>query len=583
MFYLAARAANAPFLGIGAMIVVFALLVTQWVRASYNGYEVITRFNAGEKAFKRAALVLAGVFFVVYCYLSVHRYYKEMLGAWDLGIFESVLDNALAGRFFRDYRGAFDHLDVGLALFLPFWALWRDARVLLVLQTAALTLAAWPLYLLAKEVSGRVVIGAVVVIVYLLYPLLGAGNLYDFHAVSLSPLLFFSMLLFMRRRRWGWYWVFVALVLLVKETEAILVFGAGLYLVSQREYKVGAVTAAAAVGWLLAATLVVLPWMTGEPYRHFARYGGILESAQLALGTAKGREATSLYAARAAGVLFSSLVPAGFLFARRWRPFLLIFGPVFVIYVFSKDAFQQVFFGHYGITATAAALGAAALATEGIRGLSRDDEPSILPAFVVITALLSNVILSFPAGERWASPTARLDIEKSWNVLSMPIPATKTRRKFYGISRHERFFLDVKGLFPRGSAIAAQNNLGYFFASGYALRDLSADVEADFYIFDFHKNYGFTSEKVYRALLAQLGHDGKTVRFFDLSTAQRGDFVFFAKGDKWVQFYSNAKKAFDRDHSRLFCGLAAYKIEKAMGLPRTIPPLETLEAHPGGS
>ncbi|MCD6406203.1 MAG: DUF2079 domain-containing protein [Planctomycetes bacterium] len=199
MFHLAARAANAPFLGIGAMIVVFALIVTRWVRATYNGYELIARFNARERAFKRAALVLAGVYGIVYCYLSVHRYHKGMLGAWDLGIFESVLDNALAGRFFRDYRGAFDHLDVGLAFFLPFWALWRDARVLLVLQTAALTLAAWPLYLLAKEVSGRVVMGAVVVIVYLLYPLLGAGNLYDFHAVSLSPLFFFSMLLFMQR------------------------------------------------------------------------------------------------------------------------------------------------------------------------------------------------------------------------------------------------------------------------------------------------------------------------------------------------------------------------------------------------
>ncbi|MCD6405014.1 MAG: hypothetical protein J7M19_04245, partial [Planctomycetes bacterium] len=210
-------------------------------------------------------------------------------------------------------------------------------------------------------------------------------------------------------------------------------------------------------------------------------------------------------------------------------------------------------------------------------------EPSTLPAFLVIVALLSNVILSFPANQRWASPTARLDIEQSWNVLSMPVPATKTRREFYGIDKHERFFLDVKGLFPGGSKIAAQNNLGYFFASAYELEDFSADVEADFYIFDFRKNYGFTSEKVYRALLARLGHDGKTVRFLDLSTPEHPDFVFFSKGDKWVEFYSNAKRAFERDPDNLFCGLAAYKIEKTMGLPRTVPALDTLKARSGGS
>ncbi|MHC4713399.1 MAG: DUF2079 domain-containing protein, partial [Planctomycetota bacterium] len=227
-------ALNPPLLVAGAIVLVFAGLLSLWLKHSYGGYGLLERINKADKGFARALVLLALVYFAVYAWLSVHRYHKVMLGAWDLGIFESLFANALDGRFFRDYRGPFDHFSPLVGVFLPFYAAWRDPRVLLVLQTAVIVLAVWPLYLLARDASGRALYGAVAGMLYLLYPLVGSGNLYDVHAAALSPLMFFSMLLFMVRERWGLYCLFAVLLMCVTEGEPVLVFGAGLYLMTRR-------------------------------------------------------------------------------------------------------------------------------------------------------------------------------------------------------------------------------------------------------------------------------------------------------------------------------------------------------------
>ena len=130
------------------------------MRGSFKGYARLQRLNAAE-GFTRAATVLAVVFFVAYSYLTLQRYEKLLCGAWDLAIFDSLFHNALHGHIFVDYRGPFDHFQPGLALVLPFYAAWQDPRMLLIFRAAVLALAAWPLYLLAQEISGNRVVASV--------------------------------------------------------------------------------------------------------------------------------------------------------------------------------------------------------------------------------------------------------------------------------------------------------------------------------------------------------------------------------------------------------------------------------------
>ena len=566
--YNMARQANVPLLVAGATVFAVGWLVAASSRRSEGGRRALRAVNESAVILPRALVGLAVVYTAVYTYLSIHRYYKLMCGGYDFGIFESLFANALQGHFFQDYRGPFDHFEPTLALFLPFYALWRDPRTLFALQSLVIALAAWPLYLLAKEVSGRASVGAAIAIAYLLYPFVGAKNLYDFHGIAITPLVFFFMLLFMQRRRWGLYWAFFALLLLVKESEIILPFGVGLYLLSKKDYIRGAVTAAVSVGWFFVVTEAILPWITGAGFLHYHRYEGLGEVVQEA-----GVVAAAAYVSRVFAVFCFAAIPLSFLFFRRWRAVILIFGPAFAVNMISKNLYQNVLFGHYAITVAAAALGAAALSLDGLKGFSREEKPSMLPAFVIIVAVLSNVLLSWPANFRVLYPTVHLYLDKSFNILSMPIPYSRERLDFYSRDAHERFFTDIAALFPKGTSIATQNNLAYFFVTDHKVYDLKfmpQDTIADYYLFDAGRgDYMQTPSKTFKFYLDRLAADPKSVKFLDLSAPGRGDFVFYATDGKWMDFYENARKAHERDPRNPSYIEALQAVERTMGLQAT--------------
>ncbi len=553
------RAMNLPLLTGAAIIAATAGLLSLWIRNTYGGYGWLERVPERGRGLKKALVVLAAVYFVVYCWLSIHRYHKLMLGAWDLGIFESLIANAAEGRFFRDYRGPFDHFSPAVYLYLPLWAIWRDARVLLVLQTAVLVLAVWPLYLLAREVSGSIFYGALLGVLYLLYPLLGSGNLYDFHAVALSPVFFFSMLLFMRRERWRLFALFAVLLLFVKEGEAVLVFGTGLYLFLTGRRRVGFVTIVFSVVWTAAVLFVVMPALTGETFRHFSRFDP--STATAAPPAAR--------AAQAVALMVYALLPISFLPARRWRTLVCLFVPAVAVNFFATSAYQWVLFGHYGLTVTSAALGAAALSLPEC-ARERERHVRALPVFALIAAVLCNVLFSYPANRRWARPAEYLRLADSWNILSMPVPVTPERRDFYTLSSHDRIFLAAKDYFPHDASIAAQNNLGYFFAGRQPLFDLSPEVEADFYIFDLLKNYDL-DRSTYDAMMKRFAEDPQVVRFLRLGSAEGLHFLFFAQGERWMDFYERALAAAERAGDESEPRIIVSAVEETLGLPATYP------------
>ncbi len=419
-----------------------------------------------ERRLKCAAFALAVVFAAVYAALSVQRYYKFLCGSWDLGIFTTLLDSALHGAFFRDYRGSFDHFSPLAGVYLPLYALWRDPRMLLVAQAAVVALAALPLYLAAREASGRKDVAAALAIAYLLCPLLSAAVLFDFHALSLSPIVFFSMVYFCLRERWKSYFVCIILLVCVKESEAILVLGTGLYLLSRRRYAIGVVTCVLAVVAGYVEIYYALPALSGEAYRHMGRFEGL--SGRWSLETAQSAYFVYQRTLRSVVITLFILVPMGFLAARRWRPLVFVLGPAFLSHVVSTNDFMNVVFGHYAFTVVAAAFGAAALASEGIG--AADLGARRATAFVIASAVLSNVLFSYPADEHWYAPQARFDFSKSLNVMSAPLPVTAARRDFYRILPPESFFITASRLFPAGSTVAAQNSLGYMLASRCRIR-----------------------------------------------------------------------------------------------------------------
>jgi hypothetical protein len=537
-------AANVPLLVAVALILGLSFALATWLRATEHGRGLLSRLSASDRGLGVAAIGLAIAYFLVYSFVCIQRYDKFLCGTWDLGIFASLFSNTLNGQFYRDFRGPFDHFQPAGIIYLGFYAVWRDARILLVLQSAAAAAAAWPLYLLVRQVSGRAAIASVVVIVYLLYPMLGGGTLHDFHILSLSPFFFFWMLLFMVRRRWGWYAAAMLLLMCVKETEALLVLCTGLYLLSRKEYAVGILTCAAALAWGFLAVYVLLPAITGEPFKHLARYQWVAANAR-GLTTPEGRTLALLYTLRVNAVILFFLAPMGFLALRNWRATLCLIVPMLIANFLAASLFQQVIYGHYGFTATSAGIGAAALATAGLGGTARQVQPTRWPLFLLLTAALCNLMLSYPAHVGNVFPSAFLEIDKSWNVLSVPVPIGHDRLQFYHLTTGERVLGAVGECFPKDAVIAAQNNIGYRFAAHYRVVDLSEHAPADYYLFSPMHDDHFTNQQTMKEVLAGLKKNPDMRPFLILTEPDSPlpELAFYASTARSIEFAENVRRA----------------------------------------
>ena len=154
-----------------------------------------------------AVFLLVGVvilYTVVYSVLSIARYNTFHATTFDLGIMTQVVWNTAHGRLFEtslgrainakligSYMG--NHVRPFLLLLAPIYRLWPDPRLLLVVQSTALGMAAVPLYAIALRRTSDPRFASVVALCYLAYPALGFLNLFDFHPIAFSiPCIFLA-------------------------------------------------------------------------------------------------------------------------------------------------------------------------------------------------------------------------------------------------------------------------------------------------------------------------------------------------------------------------------------------------------
>ena len=141
--------------------------------------------------------------------LMKHACFKTY--AWDLGIYGQAFWNTVnvGGVFTYNCErhlvesGSFFgvHFSPALFLLLPLYTLRQNVTTLLVAQTLALGLSAYPVYLLARECLGDR-LGAALAAAYLLSPALHGVNCYDFHVQALLPLPLNYLMLYTRRGQW---------------------------------------------------------------------------------------------------------------------------------------------------------------------------------------------------------------------------------------------------------------------------------------------------------------------------------------------------------------------------------------------
>ncbi len=271
-------------------------------------------------------LIVVSVYIIVFGTLAARQHLAFQTGALDLGNYDQAMWNAAHGRGLTmstqpniSTHRMGHHVEPILYLLVPLYWLWPNPLTLLWVQTIALGLAAWPLFLLSARRLNSYWLALSIALAYLLLPATQAVNLFDFHAVALSPLFMLWALYFVdiwktgrrgngetgrqgdratrRQERQGsqpltvhyslftvhYSLLFFALAMATKEDVSLTVMMVGLYLAFwQRRWRVGLMIFALAALWGAVAWGVVIPaFRTGGGQSVFVAYYGDLGASPL--------------------------------------------------------------------------------------------------------------------------------------------------------------------------------------------------------------------------------------------------------------------------------------------------------------
>lgn len=217
-------------------------------------------------------------YFLIFSSLSVWRHYTFQTQTWDLATFEQSFWNTLQGKImFNNFEGK-NHLAIHfspiLFLLLPIYALWQTPENLLILQTAALAIAALPLYLLAKKILNKnwaIFISAL----YLIYPSVHWINLFDFHEVPLAIPLIFSSFYFVTKKKYYLASLFLILTAMVSENMIVAVIFMGLYFLLFDHKHFGLTVSLFSLIYFLAVVQLIMPALGGGLIRldRYAQFG----------------------------------------------------------------------------------------------------------------------------------------------------------------------------------------------------------------------------------------------------------------------------------------------------------------------
>ncbi len=211
--------------------------------------------------------------------LGTLSYYALSVSNTDLAQYQQLVWNSLNGRLLENTFIPDAPMFLGksftpiLLAFVPLYSAWSSPLVLIIIQSLAVGLAAFPIYWLARARLGHL-LAITIVAAYFLSASLQNAALDEFHEIVLAiPLLAYAVF-FLLRKKYKPLLVCLGVLLLVKEEIAFLVIMFGIYIaVAQKKRALGA--GIAFFGALSAVLLlqVFIPYFRGAPAGDFYYFG----------------------------------------------------------------------------------------------------------------------------------------------------------------------------------------------------------------------------------------------------------------------------------------------------------------------
>lgn len=239
---------------------------------------VNTEFN---KAVTLSVIAFAAAVFALFVgSVTVFRYLTYSAPNFDFGIFcqmfynmkESGLPDTTCERdFLLSHFGV--HVSPIYYLILPFYMIFPSPVTLQVAQAVILASAVIPLYLLCKKYNLSNRVTALISIMFLAYPAMSAGAMYDIHENCFLPVLLLFMFYFFEKKKWLWMYVFAVLTLLVKEDAFVYIIIFALYaLVGRKTVKNSIALAVIAISYFAVATYYLTNYGMGVMSNRFDNF-----------------------------------------------------------------------------------------------------------------------------------------------------------------------------------------------------------------------------------------------------------------------------------------------------------------------
>jgi uncharacterized membrane protein len=233
----------------------------------------------------RIALAGALLATILFGALALLRHWTFHSTASDLAVFDQVLWNTIHGRFMESTLSLArcephsffgDHFSPALLLIVPLYAVLPRPETLIVVQTVALALGVWPIYLLARRFLPTSDQRLVWVVAYLLSAPLSFIALYDFHEITLAVAPLGFALYFLATRRTIAMILYLVAALLAKEEVALIGIGFGVALAFQGRWRTSVVVIAGSVVAFVVTLKVIIPaFAAGAPYQYLGRYASL--------------------------------------------------------------------------------------------------------------------------------------------------------------------------------------------------------------------------------------------------------------------------------------------------------------------
>lgn len=234
------QAGFASFFGRVMLIIteIFFLLI------SYIYYKLnIGLVNRAEKFISKyiyETILATGI--IIFCFYilitAFLKYDNFYMGRFDLGNMAQTVWNTNHGRIFQltnpdgveNISRLAVHADFILILISPFYLLWQDPRMLLVIQTLIVGSGAIFVYYIALRLLNNKLISISFAFSYLLNPGIMWSSLYDFHGVTLATTFLLGAYYFLIKGKYKIFLVMCILAAITKEHIWVITALLGLYI-----------------------------------------------------------------------------------------------------------------------------------------------------------------------------------------------------------------------------------------------------------------------------------------------------------------------------------------------------------------